>query len=526
MKNTYIFLVLFFSTPLLFAQNTPSSSVGNNSNTGYKKRVLENAEIELLSSFYTQDGDNAAVTGGIGTEKLNDFATNINVAIPLNDDDVLTIDGTISAYTSASSSNLNPFSSSASSSYGNYSSSSVSGVSGASQSGGGGTRGGRNSNNTTSSSSSSSTTVSEVGSPWVASSGASRSDVWRSGSLSYSHTSDDRNTMYSGNISLSKEYDYGSFGAGLAVSKQFNDKNTEVGIKGNVYLDKWYPAFPTELKTYIENQGDLDTDYFSDVEILNADGEAIDKSSSDAWSPLNNYLITTDKRRTYSVSLSFSQIVNKNSQFSIFSDLIMQTGWLSNPMQRVYFSDIDNYYIGTASSISDYTDPSNTDVFQLADDIERLPDRRMKIPVGFRYHYYLNERFVVKSYYRFYFDDWGVISHTLNLELPIKLGSYFTFYPNYRFYTQTAAKYFAPYEEHVSTEQYYTSDYDLSAFYANQYGLGIKYTDILTKGHIGSLGLKNISLNYNSYLRSTGLKAHIVTLGAKFIIDKPVSKQY
>ena len=45
----------------------------------------------------------------MGSEKLTDLASNIVVAIPLNDDDVLTVDMGLSAYTSASSSNINPF---------------------------------------------------------------------------------------------------------------------------------------------------------------------------------------------------------------------------------------------------------------------------------------------------------------------------------------------------------------------------------------------------------------------------------
>jgi hypothetical protein len=40
--------------------------------------------------------------------KLSDIASNV-VAVPLNDDDVLTFDVGISAYTSASSSNINPY---------------------------------------------------------------------------------------------------------------------------------------------------------------------------------------------------------------------------------------------------------------------------------------------------------------------------------------------------------------------------------------------------------------------------------
>jgi hypothetical protein len=79
------------------------------SNNTYKKRVLENTEVDLLLSYYSQDGDNAAVTGGIGTEELTDFAGNLTISIPLNADDVFSIDATISAYSSASSSNLNPF---------------------------------------------------------------------------------------------------------------------------------------------------------------------------------------------------------------------------------------------------------------------------------------------------------------------------------------------------------------------------------------------------------------------------------
>lgn len=41
----------------------------------YKKRVLETAEVDLISSYYSQNGDNAAVTGGIGDENMTDFAT-------------------------------------------------------------------------------------------------------------------------------------------------------------------------------------------------------------------------------------------------------------------------------------------------------------------------------------------------------------------------------------------------------------------------------------------------------------------
>ncbi|MEO1011721.1 MAG: hypothetical protein AAFX53_10480, partial [Bacteroidota bacterium] len=63
----------------------------------YTPRVLEAAEIDLLFSYYGQDGNNAAVTGGEGTEELTDATSGILVRIPMNEDDVLTVDAGISA---------------------------------------------------------------------------------------------------------------------------------------------------------------------------------------------------------------------------------------------------------------------------------------------------------------------------------------------------------------------------------------------------------------------------------------------
>jgi hypothetical protein len=107
----------------------------------------------------------------------------------------------------------------------------------------------------------------------------------------------------------------------------------------------------------------------------------------------------------------------------------------------------------------------------------------------------------------------------MNLELPIKLGSKFTIYPNYRYYKQQKADYFAPFETYISTEQYYTSDYDLSSFESNSIGFGISYKDIFTSFKIGSLGLKNIDLRYQNYQRSDWLNAGIISLAMKFTMN-------
>ncbi|MCF6347230.1 MAG: DUF3570 domain-containing protein [Flavobacteriaceae bacterium] len=479
MKELIIIPLLFFIASA-FSQNQSQDST-----KVYKKRVLERAEIDFLSSYYSQDGNNAAVTGGIGTEKLTDFASNIVISVPLNDDDVLTISAEISAYTSASSSNLNPFDSGAS----------------------------RNDNDDRNG------TSATTGSPWIESSGASRQDTWFNGNVSYSHSSDDRNKIWSANLNFANEYDYTSIGFGGSHTWLFNEKNTEFGVSGNVYLDTWSPWYPTELDSYLEADQNLNRGFFSNVDILDQSGNIIDKNGVNVWSPLNTTLIDNKSKNTFSVSLSFSQILNKNVQVSFFLDLIQQNGWLASPLQRVYFGDRDNFYIGNAASIPNYTLPSNRDVFQLADDIERLPESRIKIPIGMRFNYYINEIFIVRTYYRFYADDWGVSSHTAEIEIPIKITDKFTLYPSYRYYMQTAADYFAPYEGNLSTQEFYTSDFDLSDFNANQYGFGIKYTDIFTKRHVWKFNLKSAELKYSHYDRSTGLASDIISLGFNFIFE-------
>ncbi len=415
MKTLILIVTLFFSIVIIAQQEQP-----DNTKT-YKKRVLESTEVDFLMSYYTQEGDNAAVTGGIGTEELTDVTPTIVVAIPLNDDDVLTIDGSVSAYTSASSSNVDPFDGNA------------------------------------------------PADPFVASSGASRNDVLVTFLANYSHSSDDRNTIWSINGSVANEYDYFSLGFGGSYTRLFNEKNTEVSIKANVFLDEWNAIYPTELR-------DFST-------FIKFDDES---------------------RNSYSLGLGFSQILSKKLQGSLSLDLVHQEGLLSTPFQRVQFADIADVVV---------------DQFTFGDDIERLPDTRFKIALGGRLHYYINEVIALRTFYRYYTDDWGVNSHTAGIEIPIKITDQFTIYPSYRFYTQTAADYFNEFNQHLSTQRFYTSDYDLSDFDANQYGFGIGYTDIFTKFHLWKFGLKNIDFRVRHYERNSGLRSILLSGGLSFVIE-------
>ncbi|WP_373055886.1 DUF3570 domain-containing protein [Zunongwangia sp. H14] len=435
-------LLVYFA---IFGLLNASAQEENSEENAYKKRVLENTEIDFLTSYYTQDGNNAAVSGGKGTEELTDFTPTIVVSIPLNADDVLIIDAAISAYTSASSSNINP-------------------IDGSGQA-----------------------------DPFTASSGASQSDTWANLNATYSHSSNSRNKIWTANFSVASEYDYFSLGFGGSFTKLWNDKNTELTINGKLYLDKWNPVYPYELRPFGANGRGLSDALFNRNTVSgNAD-----------YNP--EFTEFADKgRNSYSIGFNFSQILTEKMQASLALDLVQQNGLLSTPFQRVYFGDIEDSFI---------------EDFQLADAIEQLPDTRFKIAAGGRLNYYLNETFVLRGYYRFYNDDWGIQSHTASLEIPIKLGTKFTLYPSYRYYYQTAADYFAGYEMHTSGEEFYTSDYDLSRFSANQFSFGVNYTDIFTKFTLWNLHLKSIDLRYLYYERNSGLNSNLISAGINFIVQ-------
>ena len=482
MKIKFLFLLGLISS-IAFSQDKTTAPA-------FKKRVLESTEVDFLASYYNQDGSRSAVSGGIGSEKLTDVASNIVVAMPLNDDDVLTIDLGISAYSSASSSNINPFNST-------------------------GASGGGGEDDDDKIAGSKAAATGPYGTPWQASSGASKSDQLVSIVANYSHSSDSRNFIWNTDVSFSNEYDYTSVGFGGGIASLFNEKNTELSLKVNAYLDQWRPIYPTELHEYSKYGSNfLNQGYFNGVSVLDQNGQ-----NTTNYLPSAFQTVTGVNRNSYSASVGFSQVLTKKLQFSIFFDVLQQQGLLSSPYHRIYFADKANYYIGQAQHINTYESPTNAGVYKLADDIERLPDSRFKLPVGARLNYYINERFILRTYYRFYSDNWDIQSHTATIELPIKLSDRFTVFPMYRYYTQTASKYYAPYETHLSTERYYTSDADLATFDANQYGFGINYTDIFTGAKIWKFGLKNIDFRFNHYERSDNLNANIGTIAFKFVMQ-------
>jgi hypothetical protein len=280
---------------------------------------------------------------------------------------------------------------------------------------------------------------------------------------------------------------YHSIGLNTSFSKKTHT-NGEFSFKLTGYFDQIKMIKPSEFIPVDSLKTVNTTD--SIVYITTASGrtEAINYGTGQVVGKGSRVVTPSKARDTYTASFGFSQVINERLQGSIAMDLVYQSGYLGLPFHRVYFNDGK-------------------------DTIENLPSQRFKFPIGIRLNYFLGDNIILRGYYRFYIDNWGLKSHTASLEVPIKITPFFSLSPFYRYYVQTAVNYFAPYLGHSAQDQYYTSNYALAAFSAQSFGLGVRLAPpkgVLIKS------LNAIEIRYGHYTQSTNLASDIVSLNLKF----------
>jgi len=419
----FILLALATSAPLgAWAQATPTPNRLDGSGLSPNAAQLPTparygeTEVDILGSYYQQNGDHSAVEGGRGSQHLTDTAPTILLNVPLDSTTRLAANVGIDYYASASSDKIDQVMSSPSS-----------------------------------------------------------HDVRYHADFGLAHGLADKLTTLGAGAGVSKEYDYLSFNVLASWARASRDGNRQVSVSGQAFLDKVTLITPAELR-----QGGT-----------------------------RNHHYGTDSRQTVNLSVIYAQVLSKRLQASVSIEPVVQRGLLSTPFQRVYFFDSDPT-LGTPGTLGT----------ALA---EVLPRQRVKYPASLRLTYYATDLVQVRAFYRFYNDNFGIRAHTVELEAPVKVTGFFTLYPFYRYHTQTAAYYFAPYLQHSVTEEYFTSDYDLSAFSATKMGLGLRYAPLYGLGRFKTpfgggrvTKFKSLDLRYGYYRQSAGLTAHIVSADLSF----------
>ncbi|MBD3671031.1 MAG: DUF3570 domain-containing protein [Gammaproteobacteria bacterium] len=137
-----------------------------------------------------------------------------------------------------------------------------------------------------------------------------------------------------------------------------------------------------------------------------------------------------------------SQVLNRQGVFQLNYGLSLSNGYLSDPYK---FISIDNDAV--------------------VDNLlyEKRPDTRLGHSLYARVIYNIDDN-VLKGSYRYYIDDWGILSHTLDMRYRYKLNNDFYLQPHFRHYSQRAADFYsivfydAP---AASTYEYASADYRL-----------------------------------------------------------------
>jgi len=376
--------------------------------SNYETRKLKVDEVNFVSAYYHQNGNNSAVTGGIGTENLTDFANTLDVQLSKltgnGHKNTFTFEMGIDHYTSASSDKIDPYSVSS----------------------------------------------------------ASRQDTRIYPSINWTNSNEKTGNAYGFSLSYSHEFDYQSKGFGFNLTRVFNNKNTQFDFKAQAFLDTWKVILPVELRPPGYGSG----------------------SNRDDRNPVPNA-----PRNSFSTSFSLSQVISTRLQAAFIVEPSYQKGLLATKYQRDYFLDG-------------------------SERVENLPGGRYKLPVAIRLNYFLDDHFVIRTFYRYYMDNWGIKAHTAEIEVPVKFSSFASISPFYRYNTQQGTRYFTPYGLHNPTDVFYTSDYDLSTLHSNFVGANLRLSP--PNGIFGWQHLNTLELRYGHYMRSTGLNSDILTLALKF----------
>jgi hypothetical protein len=326
---------------------------------------------------------------------------------------------------------------------------------------------------------------------YVDSNGTAKNDGTRIyPTLNWTRENELKGTSFGLGVYYSAEHDYyHSIGVNASVSKK-NKTNGEFSLKVVGFFDKINMIYPSEFYPVDSAKNVQSSD--SIVYRTSASGQTqafvYNNGQLVGDSKIHKQQTPTKARNTYTASLSFTQIINQRMQGSIEMDLVYQTGYLGLPFHRVFY---------------------NTG----KDTIENLPSQRFKFPIGFRLNYFLGDRVIIRSYYRFYADSWGLISNTFNLEIPVKISPFLSVSPFYRFYAQSAARYFAPYKVHSESDTYFTSNYALADFTSSLFGAGIRVAP--PKG-VFINNLRTLEIRYAHYMQTTDLNANIISLDLTF----------
>ncbi len=186
--------------------------------------------------------------------------------------------------------------------------------------------------------------------------------------------------------------------------------------------------------------------------------------------------VVSESKTSTSAVVNVSQIINQVSTAQVALSVTQQTGFLTDP-------------------------------YKLRD---TRPDEKTQIAASASYRRYIRSADAAWHVnYRYYDDDFGVSSQTIDMSWHQNLGSSFLVIPSLRYYSQSAANFFTNVDDFLRPEtEFQSSDYRLSAFGAVSGGLSLK----------ANLGSWTTTLTAERYIASEKYSSHEVQLPSTALV--------
>ncbi len=234
----------------------------------------------------------------------------------------------------------------------------------------------------------------------------------------------DRLTKATVGLNISVEFDFRSLGLNTSVSRDYNQRNTTLtfGLAGEFDTIGPEGGIPRSLSP------------------MATAGQTLVREQDDSKTVID-------------AILGLTQVVNRKTLMQFNYSLSQSSGYHTDPFKLI--SQVDG-----SGETTGYV-------------YENRPDTRMKHSLFWLTRYHLS-RDILGVSYRFFTDDWGILSHTLDMTYRWKLNPKHFLEPHLRFYQQSEADFFrvgvsnsGPLPSEAS------ADYRLASF--NAYTVGFTY---------------------------------------------------
>lgn len=239
--------------------------------------------------------------------------------------------------------------------------------------------------------------------------------------------------IYGANVS--KEFDYMSLGASATFMRDYNNRNTTLSYALGVNADS------------IDPSGGIPTPFAN----MRAAGTGTNRDGS------------SDSKSITDFMFGITQVISRKTLMQFNLGFSNTSGYMNDPYKVI--SVIDP---ATGLPTTSFADPDDLPYVY-----ENRPDSRSRQTFYWKTVHHLTED-VINVSYRYYTDDWDVNSHTVDFHYRYELSDGAYLQPHFRYYTQSAAEFYAHSLNYGDPlPEYASADYRLGELTTTT--LGLKY---------------------------------------------------